>query len=326
VKWRPLFTQMRRLVAEVEPDVIHSHFLTTTLTARLALGRSSSVPRIFQVPGPLHLEYAAVRRAELATAGPADHWIGSCRWTCDAYRASGVADDRVFLSHYGSELSSFSSGRPGILRAELGVGAGVKLVGTVAFMYPPKRYLGQRRGIKGHEDLIDAVARCRRTHPGIEAVFVGGEWGGGVSYEEKVRRYGAARLGGAAHFLGTRTDALALYPDLDVVVHPSHSENLGGAAESLLLGRPTVATDVGGFPDLVTPGQTGWLVPPHDPVRLASAIGDVLDHPDEARARAARGRDRARALLDVRVTAAQVRAIYEGVTARPAPGRGSLRR
>jgi len=111
-----------------------------------------------------------------------------------------------------------------------------------------------------------------------------------------------------------------------VVVHPSHSENIGGTGESLLLGRPTVATDVGGIPDLVVPGETGWLVPSHDPVRLAGAICDALDHPDEALARAARGQERARRLLDVRQTAAQVRAVYDRVTAgRPARRKGRAR-
>src|SRR6185295_6374936 len=94
----------RALVERVQPDLIHSHFVGTTLVVRLALGRAHPVPRVFQVPGPLHLEHAITRRLELATAGPRDHWIGTCRWTEQAYLRLGVPRERVFLSYYGTAL------------------------------------------------------------------------------------------------------------------------------------------------------------------------------------------------------------------------------
>ena len=70
-QWRlpKVFKEMRNLVSSISPHIIHSHFVGTTLTARLALGKNHPVPRIFQVPGPLHLEHAFFRRAELLTAG-----------------------------------------------------------------------------------------------------------------------------------------------------------------------------------------------------------------------------------------------------------------
>jgi glycosyltransferase involved in cell wall biosynthesis len=302
------------LVGRVRPDVVHSHFVGTTLALRLALGRRHRTPRLFQVPGPLHLEHPFFRRAELATAGPADRWIGSCRWTCDRYVRSGIDPGRVFLSYYGSDLDEIAARPPGALRRELGVDGGARLVGMVGYMYAPKRYLGQARGLKGHEDLIDALALCRAAVPGVVGVFIGGAWGGAGDYEARVRDYGLRTLGPAARFLGTRRDVADLYADLDVVAHPSHSENVGGAAESLLLGVPTIATDVGGFPDVVEPGATGWLVPPRDPPRLASAILEALADPPGARALAARGRERARSLLDCRVNAREIREIYERVT------------
>lgn len=304
---------MRGLVARVRPDVIHSHFVGTTLTMRLALGRSHPTPRVFQVAGPLHLEHAFFRRGELSTAGAPDRWIGSCRWICDRYRRSGVPADRVFLNYHGYDTEDFTRGRSGKLRRELGVGPGTKLVGMVAYMYAPKRYLGQARGLKGHEDLIDAVVLCRRAVPDLLAVFIGGPWAGATAYERRVRAYGRLRLGDRARFLGTRGDVPELYPDLDVVAHPSHSEGLGGAAESLLSAVPTVASAVGGLPDFIEPGATGWLVPPHDPPRLAAALLDALGHPDRARAMADRGRDRARDRLDIRANTREILRIYQAI-------------
>ncbi len=315
-RWPGLFSRLRRLVADVCPDLIHSHFVSTTLTMRLAMGRSDRTPRIFQVPGPLHLEHAAFRVAEIATAGPSDYWIGSCRWTCDRFRASGIAADRVFLSYYGCNLESFTPRRPGRLRGELGLTPDRKIVGMVSFMYAPKWYLGQSRGLKGHEDLIDAISLIQERKPDLVGVFVGGAWGNAASYEARVRAYGARCCGSGAVFLGTRQDVPELYADMDVAVHPSRSENVGGAVESLLLGIPTVATGVGGLPDVVIDGETGWLVPPGRPDRLAGAVLTALQEPSRSREMASRGRELASQLLDVRQNAREVVEIYQAILSR----------
>ena len=309
--WPGLFREFRDLVNEISPDVIHSHFVGTTLTMRMALWKKHQTPRVFQVPGPLHLEHLIYRRAELAIAGPSDYWMGSCVWTCDRYRESGVDDSRIFLAYYGSDLESFVRKPAGKLRAELGLSSETKVIGMVAYMYAPKRYLGQRRGLKGHEDLIDALGLCFQRDPNLVAVFVGAAWNGATSYEEQVKEYARQRVGDRAIFLGTRSDVSEIYPDFDVVVHPSHSENVGGAAESLILGVPTIATDVGGFPDLIKPGGTGWLVPPKDPEALASAIGDALADPVRAQQMADEGALLARQLMDVRNNARDVLNAYE---------------
>jgi glycosyltransferase involved in cell wall biosynthesis len=250
---------------------------------------------------------------ELATSGAADWWIGSCRWTVERYLRSGVPSGKVFLSYYGTDVARFDNLEKGKLRHELGLGGHTPLVGMVAFMYAPKRYLGQRRGLKGHEDLIDAVALCRDRDPRFLCVFVGGAWDGAVAYEERVRGYAAARCPEGVVFMGTRDDAVDLLADLDVLAIPSHSENVGGAVEALLAGVPTVATAVGGLPDLVEDGKTGWLVPPRNPNRLAEAIMEALANPGLARDRAACGRERARTLFDCRTTAREVLNIYEVV-------------
>jgi glycosyltransferase involved in cell wall biosynthesis len=297
----------------------------TTLTMRLALGRRHAVPRVFQVPGPLHLENGFFRRAEIASAGPPDYWIGSCRWTCDRYRQSGIEPDRIFLSYYGTDVGVYRAHPPGKLRAELNLPHSAKIVGMVAYMYAPKRYLGQTRGLKGHEDLIDAIAIARRRNPDIEGVFIGGAWNHANRYEAQIRAYGQAKLGEHAHFLGTRGDVPELYADFDLAVHPSHSENVGGAIESLMLGVPTIASRVGGFPDLVVPGETGWLVPPRSPARLATTILDALDDPAEAGRLAGNGQARARDLFDVSRTAREVAEIYLRVLARKSSASGGNR-
>jgi glycosyltransferase involved in cell wall biosynthesis len=313
-QWSNTIKGFRDLVSYVKPDLIHSHFVGTTLTMRLALGKNHSIPRIFQVPGPLHLEHMFFRKVELVTAGQFDYWIGSCQWTCDRYRQSGVSPDRLFLSYYGTDIENFTSRERGRLRKELGLDASTKLVGMVAYMYPPKWYLGQKSGLKGHEDLIEAIAISLKIDSRIKGVFIGGAWDNAISYEKRVRARGKKLCGDNAVFLGTRHDVPVLYPDLDVAVHPSHSENVGGAVESLLLAVPTIATNVGGFPDVILHADTGWLIPARHPSCLATAILDVLRDPVRSREVALKGQALVRKLFDVRRTARQVLEIYETIT------------
>jgi glycosyltransferase involved in cell wall biosynthesis len=302
-----------RLVSEISPDVVHSHFVATTLLMRYAM-RGMSCARVFQVPGPLHLENAALARLDVASGGRNDHWIGSCEWTCRRYAELGVAADRVFLSHYGSDLDGFKAAAPGTLRAELGLGDRTRLVGMVAYCYRPKTYLGSRRGIKGHEDFIDAVGILRRDGLDVVGVIAGGAWTGGDRYYAAVQQYARSNTQSRVVFLGTRHDVASIYADLEVAAHPSLSENLGGAAESLLLGVPTVTTNIGGFPDLIRDGVTGWMVPPRSPVSLAAAMRDLLEHPARAATMAAAGQRHARQLLDVGRTARQISQIYARIT------------
>jgi glycosyltransferase involved in cell wall biosynthesis len=180
-------------------------------------------------------------------------------------------------------------------------------------MYAPKWYLGHTRGIKGHEDLIDALTIVRKDDPSVLGVIIGGPWNNAAAYERRIHAYAKRCLADGIVFLGTRTDVPELYPDLDVVVHPSHSENVGGAAESLILVVPTISTNVGGFPDVVRPGETGWLVNPRRPAELAEAIRQALADPGRARAMAQRGRDHTRRLFDVVHNAGQVLNVYNTI-------------
>ncbi len=304
--------KFRKKVLCINPDVVHSHFVGTTLFMRLAL-LGVNVPRIFQVPGPLHLENWLTRSVEVMSATKSDYWIATCKRTRDYYLASNINPKRVFLTFYGTNIKAFSPKVEGVLHKELSIDKTVKIIGMVAFAYPPKRWLGQTRGIKGHEDLIDAMAIILSKRTDVICVFVGGAWGRSENYYNSIVNYAKERLNDKAFFLGTRTDVIEIYPDLDIAVHPSHSENLGGAAESLLMGVPTLTTNIGGFPDVVINGETGWTVPPRDPQRLASTILAILECPGEARRRSAAGRMLAEQLLDVNKTAADVLFFYQEI-------------
>tara|TARA_Y100000589_G_scaffold235786_1_gene223151 strand:- start:796 stop:1452 length:657 start_codon:yes stop_codon:yes gene_type:complete len=217
------------------------------------------------------------------------------------------------MVYYGIDFDRFRTVSPVDLRSSLGISRDAAVVGMVAYIYGPKKWLGQRRGLKGHEDLIDALGLLKRHGRDIAGVFVGGAWTGAERYAEQVYRYGKTVLADSAHFLGNRDDVADLYAGFDVAVHPSHSENLGGAVESLALGVPTITTNVGGFPDVVLPGKTGWLVPPRQPYKLVTAIEDALDRPELAREYATQGSLLVREKLDVNKNGRELLSYYQSI-------------
>jgi glycosyltransferase involved in cell wall biosynthesis len=309
----------RELVEQVRPDLIHTHHVGTTFVLRLALGKGSPIPRIFQVMGTLHLEHSFFAHLDTWLAGPQDHWIATCKWTGYKYQELGVPADRVFVSYAGIAIEHFSNARTGGLRRELGISSEVPLVGMVSYMYAPKWFLAQDRGLKGHEDFISALRLAREARSDIRAVIIGGPWGNAEWYEDRLRYLGRRLCDGSLTFLGVRRDVRAIYPDLDLAVVASLSENVGYCAvEPLLSGVPVVATNVGGLPDLIEENKTGWLVPPRNPETLARAILEVLANKEEARRRTLEGQKMARHLFDVERTGRETAANYNKVLERAA--------
>ncbi len=303
--------KLNAIIEQVNPDIIHSHFVLTTLTMRLAKYQKI-IPRVFEVPGPLHLEHFIYRNLDICTAKKnIDYWIPTCKWSYETYKKCGISEDRLFLTYYGSDLAhkEYSKGK---LRSELNIAESDIIVGMVAYMYAPKHYLGQKRGLKGHEDLIDAVSLIQDKYPHLHLVIIGGPWDGATKYEEQVVKYGKSKCK-RIHFLGTRNNVPELYQDIDIVVHPSHTENLGGAGESLMLGVPTIATNIGGFPDIVINNKTGLLVPPKNPEAIAYAIEKMIANPESAKKMAEEGKKVVEIVTDAKNTSKSVYQFYRQI-------------
>lgn len=306
----------RRLIRDIAPDIIHSHFVGTTLMLRLALGKRHPIPRIFQVPGPLHLEHPFYRRLELSLAGPSDHWIGSSRCIVNHYLRAGVSRERVFLSYYGDDVTAPES-TPGTssLRIKSGASPGEILVGSISWMYPPKFYLGQRIGLKAHEDLIEALGIVLRKDPRVRGVIAGAAWGGADWYEKRLQQQARKTAGDRIAFTGALpfSEAKSAWRDLDLAVHVPISENCGGVIEPLLAHVPVIASRVGGLPEVIFEGITGKLVPPRDPQGLAEAILKCIADRGHCRQTALRGAELVKTMFDVNRTAREVRAVYEHI-------------
>lgn len=311
--WRlpEMIKQVKRLVDRVQPDLIHSHFFGTTVVLRLALGPHHAIPRIFQVPGPLHLEHALFRRWELLSAGTADRWIASSRYIESLYKAHGVASDRVFLSYYGNRTAP-SLPRQGRLRKRLGIPEQHWVVGNINYIYPPKWYLGQTIGLKRHEDVIDALANVCRSRDDVTGVLVGSQWGGGDRYQKALQRRAASAGRGRILMPGhlASDEVAGAWSDFDLAVHVPSSENCGGVVEPLQAGVPVIASRVGGLPEVVLDGMTGTLVAAGHVDELAETISGALDRLETLRQGAVRGAELVNTMFDVARTANEVAEIY----------------
>jgi glycosyltransferase involved in cell wall biosynthesis len=305
----------RSLVDAVSPDLIHTHFVGNTLLLRQSLGKRHPIPRVFQVPGPLHLEHGFFRALDLATAGTRDFWIGTSRYINDLYARAGAPPNRVFLSYHGGSASSPAVARTGSLRRRLGISDDVYVVGNANYMYPPRRYLGQKTGIKCHEQVMDALAIVLAKRRDVAGVLIGGVFGKGRWYEERLRERALDAGRGRIHMPGYMNGAEigAAWADFDCAVHIPLSENCGGVLEPMLAGVPTIAARVGGLPELVRDGATGRTVRGSDPAELADAILEVLGRLREYRALAANGQALVRAMFDVRRTAGEVLGVYRHI-------------
>lgn len=304
---------IKALIAEEKPDLIHMHFVTNVLMMRLAV-RNVAIPRLFQVPGPLHLESKLFKFAELVLKNKYDYWAPSCKKTEEIYKKSGIPEERLFLCYYGDDVKSISDFNTDLrLRKQYNIPSDSPIVATVSYFYKPKYHMLQFRGLKGHEDFIDAFSIVLKKYPEATGVVIGGPWGNSEKYMNKVIAYAQKKCGDKIIFTGYRNDVFNIYNEINVTVHPSHSENLGGAFESLALGVPTVSTDIGGFPDIVIDGKTGYTAPKKDPQKLALAIQKMLDDPENAVKMAKEGQKHVYNLCDINKTANDVYKAYNEI-------------
>ena len=133
---------------------------------------------------------------------------------------------------------------------------------------------------KGIEYFLEAAATVAERFPGARFLIVGGPYNAAYqsSLEALAERLQVARQ---VVFTGERNDVKELLRETTLAVLPSLSEGMSNVLlESMAAGLPVVATNVGGNPELVQNGKTGFLVPARDPAALSNAIIRILEQPE----------------------------------------------
>ena len=160
---------------------------------------------------------------------------------------------------------------------------------------PVVGYVGRLADIKGPLDLVEAFALVKETRPQARLLMVGD----GPQRAEVEQRISRLQLQDSVTITGWQEDTLPFLAQMRLLAVPSHNEGMGRVVvEAMAAGLPVVASRVGGLPDLITPGQNGWLARPKDPRDLCDHIARLLDDPSQAEAMGQRGRERAHDFSD----------------------------
>ena len=174
---------------------------------------------------------------------------------------------------------------------------------------PQLLYFGRLEYEKGVHDLIAALPRIRRGHPGTTLTIAGEgtqqDWLTEVARQNKVLK--AVRFAGHTN----HAELLDLLHRTDVAVLPSHYEPFGIVAlEAIAAGAPLVTTNVGGLGEAVIDGQTGLSCPPRDVAALATAVRAALDDPVAAQRRATAAGERLTIDFEWHTVAAKTAQVY----------------
>lgn len=164
---------------------------------------------------------------------------------------------------------------------------------------------------KGVGDFVEAARILREQGVGARFALVGDLDVVNPAHVPEQELLGWERAG-TIEWWGYRDDMPAITRHAHIVCLPSHSgEGLPKAlAEASAAGRPIVTTDVPGCRDVVANGQTGFIVPPHDPASLAAALKTLIDDPLLRQTMGTAGRAKAVAEFDIRQVVARHLEIY----------------
>ena len=277
-----------RIIKTEKPDVVHTHTSKAGLLGRLA-AKIAKVPFVVHTPhghvffghfGPvLSRVFLWVERL---LSPLTDRVVALTKGEIRDYTDFHVySQDKLVKIHSGVDIEKFKQVRVGAVekKRSLGLDQDGLVVGFIGWLLP----------IKGPMHLLKAMEVVWQDHADTNLVFIGkGDLD--VDLRAEALKTGA---NGRLNFLGWRNDIEEIMPIFDIFVLPSLNEGMGRVlVEAMAAGKPIVASNVGGIPDLVHHDHNGLLVPPGDEKALAAAILQLIDDPEKAKMLGQRGRER----------------------------------
>lgn len=308
-KLRAVTAELTATLRELRCDVLLCHGYKANLLGRVAAGRVG-VPAVAVSRGWTWEDrrvrlYEWLDRRHLRLM---DHVVAVSEGQADRVRRwCGIPAGRLSVIRNSARLEAFTATKPARrpLLSCFPVDSTVSRVVVAAGRLSPE---------KGFGVLIEAVAPLLAADRGVGVVI----FGDGVLRSELERQVRDRGLVGRVVMPGFRTDLDALLAAADVVALPSFTEGLPNVAlEASAAGVPVVATAVGGTPEVVADGETGFLVPAGRPDRLRDRLAQLLsDHALRA-ALGGAGRTRMRAEFTFEAQAAAYLSLFARL--RPAP-------
>ena len=297
--WNPgSIRKIKHLIQELKVEVLHTHSSVDSWAGGLA-GRWAKVPVLVRTR---HIS-VRVRRP----------WLNRIYYLPDAIITTGehirrellqthkIPAERIVSIPTGVDRGRFHPGPPDLeLKKRMGLPIDSPVITLVAVLRAQKR----------HELVIAAAAEVIKDFPQARFIFVGD----GPGRNRVEREIINAHLEAQILMTGYREDIPAILSFTDLGIISSVAEGMPQFLFQILaMGKPVIATEVGGIPEVVTSGVNGLLVPPEDPAALAKAIVQVLGDPETARRLGEKGRRLVEQEYTVEKMAEKVYRVYQKV-------------
>ena len=264
-------------VRRFAPDLILSFFLYPDGYAALQIGKALSIPVVaISIGSDLNnIGDPISARLTRTVLSEADFLLTKSEDLRRKAVLMGAPPEKTRVVLNGCDLSQFHVGERAEARRKLHIDPNTQMVA----------YIGRMDVKKGLRELVEAATSLHTLRPGLR-VYLVGEGPDRAVIEAAVRSRGA---GSYVHVLPACApdDVVVWMTAADLVTLPSYMEGCPNVVlEALACGRPVVASQVGGIPEIMS-NDCGRLVPPRDAAALAAAIGSVLDQSWDAAAIAA---------------------------------------
>jgi glycosyltransferase involved in cell wall biosynthesis len=256
-------TKLASFIAQRRPEIVHTHEAHALTAAWLArASRRTGLIASRRLAYALQQNYISLARYRSAA-----RILAVSKFVAESLADLGIESRSVAVVYDGVEVPTAVSPEERLqARRRWKIGDEERLLGCVGYLLPEK---GQEILVRAWPEVLKRSGPCR--------LLLAGDGASRSQLEALARELGVAE---AILFPGFVENVAGVYAALDGFLFPSLAEPLGSSMlAALAYGLPTVALARGAVPEVITDGETGWLVGGPDPPAFAAAVARLLNDP-----------------------------------------------
>jgi PEP-CTERM/exosortase A-associated glycosyltransferase len=286
---RQLEQQLRKMVQQQKPDIIHAHSPSLNALAAAKVARQFNIPLVYEMRASWEdaavshgsckegdLRYRIGQYLEKKALRSADHVVTICQGLASQIEEWGIARDRITVVANAVDIAAFNP----VTSKDQSLEQSLNLQGKTVL-----GFLGSFYKYEGLHILLDAFARLQPQHPELRLLLVGG----GLQEAALKAQAKNLNISDAVIFTG-RVDHSTIsryYSLADMFIYPRQAIRLTEMVtplkplEAMAQQGLVVASDIGGHRELIRHNETGILFEPDNPAQLAGVLNELLNNRDD---------------------------------------------